>query len=226
LYGIDEASGHELASESQIWKAVTKAGAHLFVASNRGDLLAENMTSDLDVLVLSNVVKTQDKIEMRKLNKDVYLYGQPQTGIANPFIYRKNYGYFLIKNDYTGAMPFAYQFAFPGTVRKGDLSGGLCFSSKTGYCSIWNNFDDSIYYDHMFTYPTTNGVIDTVQWEGYAAAITDTRYYYTLVDLMKTRCIPNDARCNFDPMSLIDVEDPGATREKIIEKIKLFINKD
>lgn len=43
---------------------------------------------------------------------------------------------------------------------------------------------------------------------------------------MKTRCTLNDARCNFDPISLIDVEDPGATREQIIKKIKLFINKD
>lgn len=228
LYGIDEAGGTQLVAESQDWKTVTASGAYIFAASFKGDLSENKMLSNLQTLVYLplNSAMVQDKIEMRKLGKDVYLYGKPQTGIANPFIYRKNYSYYLIKNDYTGAMPFAYQFGFPEHQRKGDLSDGLCFSSKTGYCSIWNNFDDSIYYDHMFTYPTTSGVIDTVQWEGYAAAITDTRYYYTLVDLMKTRCTPNDPRCNFYPMSLIDVEDPGATREKIIEKIKLFINKD
>lgn len=227
LYGVDEASGAQLVAESQDWMTVTARGAYIFVASFKGDLYENKMLSNLQTLISlpHNIADVRDKSEMRKLNKDVYLYGQPQSGIANPFIYRKNYGYFLIKNDYTGAMPFAYQCGFPGTSRVNDLSGGLCFSSKTGYCSVWNNFDSSQYYDHMFTYPTTNGVIDTVQWEGYAAAITDTRYYYTLVDLMKTRCIPNDHRCNFDPMSLIDVEDPGATREKIVEKIKLFINK-
>lgn len=226
LYGVDEASGAQLVAESMEWKTVVASGGNIFVASNADDVFKNNMLPNVDTLILRSITKIQDKIEMRKLNKNVYLYGQPQSGIANPFIYRKNYGYFLIKNDYTGAMPFAYQCGFPGTSGINDRSGGLCFSSKTGYCSVWNNFDSSQYYDHMFTYPTTNGVIDTVQWEGYAAAITDTRYYYTLVDLMKTRCTLNDARCNFDPMSLIDVEDPGATREKIIEKIKLFINKD
>ncbi|MBY0245738.1 MAG: hypothetical protein K2Q03_09815 [Sphingobacteriaceae bacterium] len=226
MYGIDEAVGVKLLSQKSAWGNVVNNNAYTYVASNSDKLTDNKMIDYLDTLVTANIKESIDLHSMRKLNKDVYLYGQPQSGIANPFIYRKNYGYFLIKDDYTGAMPFAYQFGFPGTSRIKDLSGGLCFTSEISYCSIWNNFDSSQYYDHMFTYPTTNGVIDTVQWEGYAAAITDTRYYYTLVDLMKTRCTLNDARCNFDPMSLIDVEDPGATREKIIEKIKLFINKD
>lgn len=228
LYGIDEAGGTQLVAESQDWKTVTASGAYIFAASFKGDLSENKMLSNLQTLIYFplNSAIMQDKIAMRKLGKDVYLYGKPQTGIANPFIYRKNYGYYLIKNDYTGAMPFAYQFGFPEHQRKGDLSGGLCFNSKTGYCSIWNNFDDSIYYDHMFTYPTTSGVIDTVQWEGYAAAITDTRYYYTLVDLMNTRCKARDVRCNFDPMSLIDVNDPAGTRQRIIDKIKLLISKN
>ena len=225
LYGIDEAGGTQLVAESQDWKTVTASGAYIFAASFKGDLSENKMLSNLQTLIYLplNSAMVQDKIEMRKLGKDVYLYGQPQTGIANPFIYRKSYGYFLIKNDYTGAMPFAYQFGFPEHQRKGDLSGGLCFSSKTGYCSIWNNFDDSIYYDHMFTYPTTNGVIDTVQWEGYAAAITDTRYYYTLIDLMNKKCQPNYGRCDFDPMTLIDVNDPATTRQRIISKIKILL---
>ena len=226
MYGIDEAVGVKLLSQKSAWGNVVNNNAYTYVASNSDKLTDNKMIDVLDTLITANIKESIDLHSMRKLNKDVYLYGQPQSGIANPFIYRKNYGYFLIKDDYTGAMPFAYQFGFPGTSRIKDLSGGLCFTSKISYCSIWNNFDSSQYYDHMFTYPTTNGVIDTVQWEGYAAAITDTRYYYTLVDLMKTRCTLNDARCNFDPISLIDVEDPGATREKIIEKIKLFINKD
>ncbi len=43
---------------------------------------------------------------------------------------------------------------------------------------------------------------------------------------MKTKCTANDARCNFDPMSLIDVNDPAATRQRIIDKIKLLISKN
>lgn len=33
----------------------------------------------------------------------------------------------------------------------------------------------------------------------------------------------NDIRCNFDPMSLIDVDDPVATRQRITDKIKLLL---
>ncbi len=226
LYGIDEAVGSDLLSQKKSWQNVVNNDAYVYTASNSDKLTNNNMINSLDLLVTNNIKESVDLSSMRKLGKDVYLYGQPQTGVPNPFIYRKNYGYYLIQNDYTGAMPFAYQFGFPENLRSGDLSGGLCFSSKTAYCSIWNNFDSSRYYDHMFAYPTTNGVIDTVQWEGYAAAITDTRYYYTLVDLMKKQCKPSDNRCQFDPMSLIDVDDPAGTRQRIIDKIKLFINKD
>lgn len=225
LYGIDEASGSTLLSESKEWKAVTDNGAFVFAASFKGDLYENNMLTNLQTLVslpLYNQTK-QDKLQMRTLGKDVYLYGEPQSGIANPFLYRKNYGYYLIKNDYTGAMPFAYQFGFPEHQHSSELSGGLCFTSQTAYCSVWNNFDDRVYYDHMFTYPTSNGVIDTIQWEGYASAITDVRYYYTLLDLMSRKCTQDNIICNFDPKLLIDVGDPVGTRQRIIDKIKLIL---
>lgn len=226
FYGIDEAESSKLAGEIAIWDSIHKYGASIYASSYKGDVyLLSN--GKIDMLIYGNPSNLSIVNSFRNDGKDVLLYNSPQSGIANFDIYRKNYGYFLIKNNFSGAMPFAYQRDFPSfEYTKRDLSGGLCYSSKVGYCSAWNNFNDSGYYDHMFTYPTSDGVIDTVQWEGYAAAITDTRYYYTLVDLMKTKCSPHDDRCNFDPMTLIDVNDPGGTRQRIIDKIKLLISKN
>ena len=49
--------------------------------------------------------------------------------------------------------------------------------------SIWNDFDDVAdhYRDHVFAYPTTDGVIDTVQWEGWREGVDDTRYVASLI---------------------------------------------
>jgi hypothetical protein len=46
---------------------------------------------------------------------------------------------------------------------------------------VWNDFDSDRYRDHNFTYPTVNGVVDTVQWAGYREAADDTRYIATLL---------------------------------------------
>ena len=39
---------------------------------------------------------------------------------------------------------------------------------------------DRTYRDHVFAYPTLNGVIDTIQWEGFREAVDDVRYLTTL----------------------------------------------
>jgi hypothetical protein len=93
----------------------------------------------------------------------VFSYANPQVGVENPFVFRKNYGLVLWQQDYDGAMPYAYQH-----------SEG----------SSWNDFDGR-YRDHMFTYPTTDGVIDTLAWEGFREGVDDVRYLTTLVDRLE-----------------------------------------
>jgi len=226
LYGIDEARGKDLTNQQLSWDKVHQSGGLVYASSFSKDI--SNYVESLDLLVFRFFDHNESVVDVyRAKNKDVFLYGNPQSGIPNSLLYRKGYGYLLIKDNFTGAMDFAYQISFPDRYNydKGVLGDSRCYKQESGsYCSAWNNFDSNLYYDHMFTYPTTNGVIDTVQWEGYAAAITDTRYYYTLIDLLEKNCKPNDIRCNFDPMSLINTDDPSETRQKIIEKIKIFVS--
>ncbi|MEI7759207.1 MAG: hypothetical protein WCJ67_00385 [Thermoleophilia bacterium] len=179
MYGTDEAVGSALDAEHEALRRVHDAGVKTYVAGYNGTFGA--LGDVLDVLVASGTNSDDtERALWRQAGKDVYSYGNPQVGIPDPAVYRTNYGLFLWQHDYTGAMNYAYQHAFPGSdgAAGGDLAG--CATSTTGYCSLWNDFDSSQYYDHLFTYPTTTGAIDTVQWEGFREAVDDTRYLATL----------------------------------------------
>jgi hypothetical protein len=120
-------------------------------------------------------------------------YGNPQVGVENPETYRVNYGLALWNAGYDGAMDFAYQY-------------------KMGAC-IWNDYDatpyDGVhtYRDHVFAYPTRNGVVDTIQCEGRREGVNDTRYVATLI--AKTgndslaRSIVADSLAKKESMSMI-----------------------
>lgn len=156
IYGIDEASGKELESQRSAWERVKNLGGKVFVACSKG---AVDLVGDvLDTAVLFDY--PLDVKKWKKNSKKVLMYGNPQSGIEDPALYRKNYGYELIVKDYDGAMIYAYQHAFG---------------------NIWNDFDSKNYRDHVFAYPTSNGVIETVQWEGLRQAVNDVRYASTLM---------------------------------------------
>jgi len=55
------------------------------------------------------------------------------------------------------------------------------YQSTDGNPDIWNDFTSLRGNRNMtFTYPTTNGVVDTLQWEGHREGVTDIRYASTL----------------------------------------------
>lgn len=45
---------------------------------------------------------------------------------------------------------------------------------------MWDDFDNKIYRVVAFAYPTVNGVVDTLQWEGVREGVDDVRYLTTL----------------------------------------------
>jgi len=81
---------------------------------------------------------------------------------ACPFAVR-NFGLLLWSVNYDGAMTYAYQHSF-------------------GHG--WNDFDSDRYRDHNMAYPTVDGVIGTVEWEGYREASDDVAYVTTLLNLI------------------------------------------
>lgn len=182
MYGTDEATGTALDNELAAMQAVHTAGGKTFVAGYLGTY--SHIHSGLDALVFSSTPNDAEIGLWRADGKDVFSYGNPQVGVPDPYVYRANYGFLLWQHDYTGAMDYAYQDAAPGSGSTGDI-GGCATSGTASYCSLWNDFDSSIYYDHVFTYPTSNGVVGTVQWEGFREAVDDTRFLATLQYVMQ-----------------------------------------
>lgn len=163
LYGIDEAKGEKLVSQRKAWQMVKNEGVQVFTAGYAetfpvvGDLL--------DLLVMAGKLQKSQAENFHRAGHKIFSYANPQTGPENPEIFRRNYGLELWRNDYDGAMPYAYQ-------------------DSMGF--IWNDFDHVRYRDHNFTYPTVDGVIDTLAWEGFREGIDDVRYVTTLEDILET----------------------------------------
>ena len=160
FYGIDEAMGAEVTAQRTAWQTVHTNGGKMYVAGDKD--LIDLVPDLLDLVVLGGSPDTTQVARWHSHGKRIYMYGNPQAGIENPEIYRKNYGVTLWNAGYDGTMPFAYQHK---------------------YDDIWNDFDsqETHYRDHVFAYPTSNGVIDTIQWEGFREGVDDTRYVASLI---------------------------------------------
>jgi PKD repeat protein len=209
FYGIDEAKGSQLSSQLPAWQTVHNNGGKMWASVSAG--AADLVGSSLDVAVLYGAPiwdGTEFKItEIPKWHsngKKVFSYADPQAGVENPEIYRKNYGTELWNDGYDGAMDFAYQMVFGQ--------------------SIWNDYDDPgwveggltyHYRDHTFVYPTSNGVIDTIQWEGFREGVDDTRYVATLIkkdgNTVSAKAIVSAGFSNNENMTTI--------RKKMIDQI-------
>jgi hypothetical protein len=188
VYGKDEAKQAELQAQRPLWQAAHSAGARVFAAVWPGAYTAVGDLVDLANFNGYKGYNSQDVEGWHKLGKKVFIYCNPQVGFEDPEIYRRNYGIQLICNGYDGSMNFAYQYGseYVGT-------------------TVWNDFDafgtSGVYRDHVFAYPTSDGVIDTIEWEGFREAIDDVRYLTMLAAATDTgayRSVCNTLRSNTD----------------------------
>src|SRR5450756_2215923 len=116
------------------------------------------------LLDTGNIAGTLDSItvaQFHSVGHRTFNYANPQLGLEQPETYRRNYGLTLWKAGYDGALDYAYQSSF----------GGFA----------WNDFDDPTYKNITMAYPTMNGVIDTIEWEGFREGVNDVRYLSTLL---------------------------------------------
>jgi hypothetical protein len=200
FYGIDEASGEALAAQRAAWKAVHRAGGKTFVACYHGTF--EAMGVLLDVAVYAGPPDAHEAKKYHRVRRQIFCYANPQVGVEEPETYRRNFGLLLWKAGYDGAMDYAYQHSFH---------------------HIWNDFDDPTYRDHNFTYPTEDGVIDTVEWEGFREGVDDVRYVTTLERCLESapagkRKVAKQAREWLDALDP-QTADLHETRAKMVEWI-------
>ncbi len=163
IYAIDEAQGDSIDRQYTYWEELKNEGFGIIAAGRKE--YVEKMAGHVDIFVAAYEPEVTVAKAMHNSAGKIYVYANPQAGVENPLIYRKNYGFLLWQNDYDGAMTYAYQHT-------------------EGY-NIWDDFDSEQYRDHVFAYPTVDGVIDTIAWEGYREAVDDLRYLATFQQLME-----------------------------------------
>ena len=162
IYGIDEAKGERLKAERMAFKAVHEAGGKVFVACYKD---AVDLVGDLlDLPIYSGVPPSSYVEKVHKFGHKIWNYGNPQCGVEEALTYRRNYGLLLWQKGLDGTCDYAYQH---------------------GFNNIWDDFDHPIYRDHVMAYPTIDGVIPTIQWEGFREGVDDVRYLSTLIKIIE-----------------------------------------
>ncbi len=199
FYGADEAEGDALTAQRADWAAVQQAGGKTFVATYHRSRAYEVMGGLLNCAVVSGLPNAEDAARWHAVGSECFAYLCPQVGVEDPVIYRRRFGVALARAGYDGAMDYAYQHAF-------------------GH--IWNDFDDPEYRDHVFAYPTVNGVVPTVEWEGFREAVDDVRYLTTLEQAIagaRDRGLAVEAQSFTNTLPTADLD---ADRERMAEWIE------
>jgi hypothetical protein len=170
FYGLDEAKGERLTCQREAWKAIREAGGKIYASGVIGMNFRE-MGDIQDILVCAGSPWREEADRWHGRGRKIWCYANPQGGIEDAEINRRNFGLLLWQTRYDGAATWAYQ-------------------STAG--NTWNDFDSPRARDYNFTYPTVNGVIDTIQWEGYREGVDDVRYVTTLEQAIERAGNSND----------------------------------
>jgi hypothetical protein len=215
FYGIDEATGSALEAQRPAWEAIHEAGGKVFVAGYTAELVPPGnfeLVGDIqDLLICAGEPSAEEAAKWHSVGHKIFCYANPQVGEEKPETYRRNYGLLLWQTDYDGAMDFAYQYS---------------------YCNIWNDFDHATYRDHVFAYPTVDGVIDTIEWEGWREGVDDVKYLTTLLELIEEAKTEgkdaSDAEDWLADLKSADLmtKDLNAVRSEMIGYILYFLEKE
>ncbi|MDD2707772.1 MAG: hypothetical protein PHV34_07150 [Verrucomicrobiae bacterium] len=208
FYGIDEASGKRLVSQKPAWSVLRQAGAKIYASGYIGTYEAVGQL--LDLILYPYRPCRQEALKWHDDGRKIWCYAYPQPGaMPHPKVYRRHYGFELWKANYDGASGYAYQASF-------------------GH--IWNGFDSSEN-ELCFTYPTADGVIDTIEWEGWREGVDDVRYLTTLLNIIEEiKSKADDRRKNLagniekwiEALGEKDMAEPQVVREEIIARIRML----
>lgn len=91
-------------------------------------------------------------------------YAGPHTGPENPDVFRRWEGLARYKSNYDGSFNYKYY---------GQLHPTLFEKDKE---NVWNDFMGGAFRQFSLVYPTADGVVDTLAWEGFREGIDDIRY--------------------------------------------------
>lgn len=91
-------------------------------------------------------------------------YAGPHTGPENPDVFRRWEGLARYKAHYDGSYNYKYYSQLHPTL----------FEQQKA--NVWNDYIAGAFRGFNLVYPTADGVVDTLAWEGYREGIDDVRY--------------------------------------------------
>ena len=159
FYGLDEAKGETLREGIPFFQAIRKSGAKTFNSGYTAKILPPGnfaVVGDvLDLLICCAETDSEEAAKWHSKGHEIWSYAYPQSGNENPLPFRRNFGYVIYRCNYDGVCTFCYYL---------------------GFGHPWNDFDSTIQRDMNFVYPTADGVVDTVAFEGVREGFDDVRY--------------------------------------------------
>ena len=188
FHGIDEARFERLKAQRPAWEAIHEEGGKIFVAGFVGffDIVGDLL--DLPIYAIYRLDREGVEEIVQKVHTypghKIYGYAvhdNVQLGAELPYSARSAYGLGIWKAGYDGVCEYAYQHPVPWENAWGEDA-----------FTLWDDFDGGAYRDYVMAYPTINGVVPTIQGEGFREGVDDVRYVTTLERaLERTRRIPS-----------------------------------
>ncbi len=148
----DEQGAAWVAKTRPIWRLVHEQGLRSELAGHRHYLVKAGHMLD----VYPAAVSPSDLLETRPWNAVGHtwmsFYANQHTGVENPAFVRRQHGLLGYLSDFS--MVNNYEFAY----------------------GPWNDWVQDLYKPMVLAYPTCQGLVDTLAWEGFREAIDDIRY--------------------------------------------------
>ncbi len=163
-FGWDEPSRRLVVAERKPWTYLHDKGLKVYSTATDSHLSYSGYNEDF-VNVPGGITRER-AAAWHAMGQRIMNYASPHTGPENPDFIRRVHGLKLYKANYDGL-------------------GNYILS-----CRGWNDFIGESYNFRLFnmTYPTRDGVIDTLAWEGTREALDDVRYA-TLLKIMAARAV-------------------------------------
>ena len=196
--GLDEADGQSLTGQIPLYQKIHAKGGRSWAAvySDYYDTLgAYGDLIDFPNMYLGDAIVDYSSVlaDVHNDNHRMWTYFHPQSGVELPYLYRHNYGLWMWAAGFDGACDFSYMWTFGS--------------------SLWDDFDDVNGSRELnFVYPTSTGVVDTIEWEGFREGVDDVRYVSTLENLI--------AQCKAGRSAGNAIYDAGVREEAYLERLK------
>ncbi len=168
LMSGDEPGGDWVRLMRPIHKIYQEAGLKFFTAGHEGIFNKGGYQYDL----IPMAIQPQDSAKIKGIktvdHSYVGFYAVQHNGSENPDFVRRQHGLLGYSSGFN--MIINYEFGFFG----------------------WNDLEYDTYKPMMLAYTTRNGLVDTIEWEGFREAVDDIRYM-TLLKGEIARCKASDS---------------------------------